>query len=134
MESYYGIRRSIGSWNLKMSGDQIDKFTGRGGPADTDGLLQIRSRWIRRAVLVMAGLESIAMFAIVVIVVSSGQLSSGETFSRSLGWAILAIYGLPYLIMALPALLLAALNRQLPVALAFSLLVFPAVWLFWRYA
>jgi hypothetical protein len=90
--------------------------------------------WARRAVLVLAGLESIAMLVIAVTVVGSGQLGSGEALSRSLGWAILAIYGLPYLTMALPALLLAALNRYLPVALALSLLVIPAVWLFVRYA
>ena len=60
-------------------------------------------------VLVIAGLESMAMLGIIVIVVSSGQLRSGEALSRSLGWAILEIYGLPYLILAMPALLLAAL-------------------------
>jgi Kef-type K+ transport system membrane component KefB len=117
-----------------MGGDQIHKFTEAGGPADTDGLRQTRSKWIRRAVLVITGLESMAMFAIAAIIVSSGQLSSGEALSRYLGWAILAIYGLPYLIMAVPALLLAALNRHLPAALALSLLVIPLVWLFWRYA
>jgi hypothetical protein len=90
--------------------------------------------WTRRVVLVLAGLESVAMLVIVVTVVGSGQLSSGEALSRSLGWALLAIYGLPYLTMALPALLLAILNRFLPIALALSLLVIPAVWLFVRYA
>ena len=89
---------------------------------------------MRRAVLVLTGLESLAMLAIVAIVVASGQLSSGEALSRSLGWALLEIYGLPYLCMTVPALLLAALNRHLPVALALSLLVIPAVWLFVRYA
>lgn len=90
--------------------------------------------WTRLAVLVLSGLESVAMLVIVVTVVGSGQLSSGEALSRSLGWALLAIYGLPYLTMALPALLLAILNRYLPMALALSLLVIPAVWLFVRYA
>jgi hypothetical protein len=90
--------------------------------------------WTRRAVLVLAGLESVAMLVIVVTVVGGGQLSSGEALSRSLGWALLTIYGLPYLTMALPALLLAILNRYLPIALALSLLVIPAVWLFVRYA
>ncbi|HEY2227588.1 MAG TPA: hypothetical protein VGI22_07560 [Xanthobacteraceae bacterium] len=71
-------------------------------------------------VLVIAGLESMAMLGIIVIVVSSGQLRSGEALSRSLGWAILEIYGLPYLILAMPALLLAALNRYLPVALVLT--------------
>jgi hypothetical protein len=90
--------------------------------------------WLRRAVLLIAGLESIAMLILVVTVVGSGQLRSGEQLARELGWAVLEIYGLPYLSLAVPALLLAALNRHLPVALALSLLVFPAVWLFVRYA
>jgi hypothetical protein len=90
--------------------------------------------WLRRAVLLIAGLESTAMLILVVAVVGSGQLRSGEQLARELGWAVLEIYGLPYLGLAVPALLLAALNRYLPVALALSLLVFPAVWLFVRYA
>jgi hypothetical protein len=89
---------------------------------------------LRRAVLLIAGLESIAMLILVVTVVGSGQLRSGEQLARELGWAVLEIYGLPYFCLAVPALLLAALNRHLPVALALSLLVFPAVWLFVRYA
>ena len=95
---------------------------------------KIGPKWTRRAVLVVVGLESIAMLVIVVTVVASGQLSSGEALSRSLGWALLTIYGLPYLSLAVPALLLAALNRYLPIALVLSLLVIPAVWLFVRYA
>jgi hypothetical protein len=93
---------------------------------------QIGPKWIRLAVLVLTGLESLAMLVIVVVV--SPQLGSGEALSRSLGWAILAIYGLPYLTMAVPALLLAVLNRHLPIALVLSLLVIPAVWLFVQYA
>jgi hypothetical protein len=95
----------------------------RGGP-----------NWMRRAVLAIVGIESMAMAFIVVTMVGSGQLSSAEALSRSLGWALLTIYGLPYLVFAVPALLLAALNRYVPVALALSLLVIPAVWLFVRYA
>jgi hypothetical protein len=95
---------------------------------------QSKPNWLRRAVLLIAGLESIAMLILVVAVVGSGQLRSGEQLARELGWAVLEIYGLPYLSLAVPALLLAALNRYLPVALALSLLLFPAVWLFVRYA
>ncbi|HEY6259585.1 MAG TPA: hypothetical protein VIY51_27735 [Xanthobacteraceae bacterium] len=101
---------------------------------DTNVPTQIWPKWIRRAVLVIAGLESIGMFVIVVMVVGSGGLSSGEALSRSLSWAILTIYGLPYLCLSVPALLLAALNRHLPIALALSLLAIPAAWLFVRYA
>jgi hypothetical protein len=90
--------------------------------------------WLRRAVLLIAGLESMAMLILVLTVVGSGQLRASEQLARELGWAVLEIYGLPYLSLAVPALLLAALNRYLPVALAFSLLMFPAIWLFVRYA
>jgi hypothetical protein len=117
---------------LEMSGDQIDRTSAGGGRVK--GARQAGSKWIRGAVLVIGGVQSMAMFAIAAMVVASGQLSSGEALSRSLGWAILEIYGLPYLILAVPALLLVALNRYLPVALALSLMVVPAVWLFLRYA
>lgn len=98
--------------------------------ADVPG--RIGPKWIRRAVFVLTGLESMAMLVIAGVV--SPQLGSGEALSRSLGWAILAIYGLPYLGLAVPALLLAALNRHLPIALVLSLLVIPAAWLFVQYA
>ena len=117
-----------------MSGDQIDGAGTGGGRVNADGPRRAGARWIRAAVLVVGGLESMAMFVIAATVVSGGQLRSGEALSRSLGWAVLEIYGLPYLILAVPALLLAALNRLLPVALALSLMVVPAVWLFLRYA
>jgi hypothetical protein len=100
----------------------------------TDVPSPIGPKWTRRAVLVIVGLESIAVLVIMVTVVASGQLSSGEALSRSLGWAILTIYGLPYVSLAIPALLLAVLNRHLPIALVLSLLVVPAVWLFGWYA
>jgi hypothetical protein len=92
------------------------------------------SKWMRGAVLVIVGLESAVMFVIVANVVGSGALSSSEALSRTLARAVLTIYGLPYLSLTVPALLLAALNRHLPIALALSLLVIPAVWLFFRYA
>jgi len=115
-------------------GIEIDPFTLGGGRVGPDVPSQSGPNWTRLAVLVIAGLESMAMLILVVTVVGSGQLRSGEALSRSLGWAILTIYGLPYVTLAVPALLLAALNRLLPLALALSLLVIPAVWLFVRYA
>jgi hypothetical protein len=76
---------------LEMSRDQIDTAPAGGGRAHAAGPHQIRWKWTRRVVLVIAGLESMAMLGIVVIVVSSGQPRSGEALSRSLGWAILEI-------------------------------------------
>jgi hypothetical protein len=113
---------------------KIATFTVGGRRVGTDVPSKIGPNWTRRAVVAIAGLESMAMLVIVVTLVGSGQLSSGEALSRSLGGALLAIYGLPYLGLAVPALLLAALNRHLPIALALSLLVIPTVWLFVRYA
>lgn len=95
---------------------------------------QIAPKWIRLAALIILGLESLLMLVVAVIVVGSGQLNSGEALSRSLAWALLEIYGLPYLCLAVPALALSALNRHLPIALALSVLVIPAVWLSVRYA
>ncbi|MGA7328065.1 MAG: hypothetical protein WBX25_27150 [Rhodomicrobium sp.] len=91
-------------------------------------------KWTRHAVLVITGLEATATFIIVVTVIASGQVSSEEALSRSLGWAILSIDGLPFLTMTVPALLLAVLNRYLHFALVLSVLMIPAVWVFRQYA
>lgn len=89
---------------------------------------------LRVLVLVLAGLETAAMLLLLVLVIGSGQLTSGEALSRSLGWALLAIYGLPYLVCVVPALALALLDRWLPFALALCILVVPAVLVVLNYA
>ena len=91
-------------------------------------------RWLRPITLVIVGLQSIGMLAILWGVLSSGQLTSGEALSRSLGLALLEIYGLPYVCLSVPALVLALFNRYLPAALALSLLAIPAGWLTFRFA
>jgi hypothetical protein len=53
------------------------------------------------------------------------DLASPEALSREIARAILFNYGLPYRVCALPALILAAFNRALPVALTLCIL---AVW------
>ena len=85
-------------------------------------------RW-RLATFAVVGLETLLMIGLLIMVAGSGQLSSGEALSRSLGWAILAIYGLPYLIFVVPALVLAVLNRWPLLAFILSLLPAPALYL-----
>jgi hypothetical protein len=48
----------------------------------TDVPNQIAPKWLRRAVLVITALESMVMFVIIAMVVSSGALNSGEALSR----------------------------------------------------
>ena len=71
---------------------------------------------MRSAVFIIGGLETVAL-AFVLWLAMSG-LSSSEALSRSLSRAILLIYGLPYLVTVLPALVLAALDRRVGLALA----------------
>jgi hypothetical protein len=74
---------------------------------------------MRAAVFIIGSLETAAVLAVVWIVASSGQLTS-------LSRIVLYIYALPYLAFTLPALVIAALNRALPVALALCVLAIAA--------
>jgi hypothetical protein len=60
------------------------------------------------------------------VVIASGQLASGEQLSRELAWGTIIVFGLPFLACVLPALILAFINRYLPVALGLCAL-FPAI-------
>jgi hypothetical protein len=85
-------------------------------------------------VLGLSGLATIAMMALIASVVMSGHLSSGEQLSRELAWAIIDIYGVPYTLFMLPALVLGLLNRWLPFALALCILSVPALIIVFHYA
>lgn len=78
--------------------------------------------------------QSGALLILLGLVMSSGQLVSGEQLSRSIGWAILFIYGVPYLTCVAPALFLAAINRYLPFALVLCIMVAPVTFIAFRYA
>jgi hypothetical protein len=75
-----------------------------------------RGGWVRYAVFIIGGLETVA--AAFVLWLGISGLSSSEALSRSLSHALLLIYGIPYLVTVLPALMLAALNRWVELALA----------------
>jgi hypothetical protein len=89
---------------------------------------------LRVVVLVLAGLGTAGMLGIVGLVLSSGQLSSGEELSRTLGWAVLLIYGIPWAACILPALVLGILNRWLPLALVLCLAAGPVLYVFFQTA
>lgn len=81
--------------------------------------------WLRVAVLVIAGVETAALAFVFSLVLAGGALQSGESLARDIGWAILAIYGLPYLLCVVPALILTAFDRWLPLALGLCIAVVP---------
>ena len=88
----------------------------------------------RVAVLVMGGIATAGMCLILGLMLRDGALTSGEQLSRSLAWAVLFLYGLPYGVCVIPALVLAILDRWLPVALALCVLAVPFFLLLVRYA
>ncbi len=88
-----------------------------------------RGRWLRLAVLVIAGLEAAVL--LLLTLTALGTFSSSEQLSRNISQGMLSIVGL-FAVPVLAALLLAALDRWLWLALALSLaavalpiLVFP---------
>jgi hypothetical protein len=93
-----------------------------------------RGNVLRVVVLVLAGLATAAMLGIVGLVLSSGQLNSGEQLSRTLGWALLLVYGIPWVACILPALVLGILNRWLPLALALCLAAGPLLYIIFQSA
>jgi hypothetical protein len=83
------------------------------------------NKWLRVAIFIVGGLETAAILLLLIVLAGTGQLSSSETLSRSIGWAILSIYGIPYVICVVPALLLAMFNRYLMLAAALCILAVP---------
>ena len=89
---------------------------------------------LRALVLGLSGLATVAMLAVIIMIMKSGTLSSGEQLSRDLAWAAIMIYGVPYALFMAPALVLGILNRGLPLALVLCLLTIPAVIISFRNA
>jgi hypothetical protein len=89
---------------------------------------------MRAAVFIVGGLETAVVLTVLGTVALSGQLSSPEALSRELARALLYIYGLPYLALALPALIMAAFNRAPRVALALCVLAVAATLIMFRNA
>ena len=78
---------------------------------------------LRMAVLVIAGVATVALCLLLGMM--RGMFTSGESLSRSIAWAVATIYGFPYLVCVVPALILAILDRWLPLALVLCVLAVP---------
>ncbi len=89
------------------------------------GHAPVSRSWLRVAVFALGGLQTAAILGLLGLLASSGQLASGEALSRSMAWAIVAIYGGPYLLLVVPALVLALVNRHLAFALTLCLVSLP---------
>lgn len=71
--------------------------------------------WMRTAVFTIGGLEAVAMLFFVWH--GAKGLNSGEQLSRSISKAVVIVYSVPLLVLVVPALVLAAMNRWTPFAL-----------------
>jgi hypothetical protein len=86
---------------------------------------------LRLAVLVIAGLQTLAFLVVEAIALS--QVGSSESLSRSIGQGVALFAAVPFALGTLPALVLGALGRWLWVALVLAVLaVLAAVLVFAR--
>jgi hypothetical protein len=78
-------------------------------------------RGLRVVVLVLAGVET-GLFVLVELLLLSALLSSGEQMGRSIAGALAAALLIPFLLLTLPALILAIRGRWLKLALVLAIL------------
>jgi len=88
--------------------------------------------WLRAAVFVIGGLQTAVVLAILVMFFP--KLSAAGSFSRAIASAALLIYCGPYLVFAVPALILAARNRYPLAALALCAVAVASTVVLWRAA
>jgi hypothetical protein len=86
---------------------------------------------LRLAVLVIAGLQTVAFVAIEVLALT--QMGSSESLSRSIGQGLAMLAAVPFILGTLPALVLGLLGRWLWLALALAVTAVPlAIFIFVR--
>lgn len=88
--------------------------------------------WIRTAVFVIGGLQTAVVLAILVMFFP--ELSAAESLGRAIASAALLIYCGPYLVFAVPALILAARNRYPLAAFALCVIAVASPIVLWRVA
>ena len=99
----------------------------------SDALSQVSSNpGLRKFIFVFSILATLLL--LIILTIASGQLSSNEQLSRNLSWALIFIYGVPFFACVLPAVLLAAFNRWLPLAATLCALSIPFLILIFRAA
>jgi len=113
---------SVGAWQVLANWNVL---INRGAGVASEPVVAVQRHWLRLVVLGISGLECIAVSGIIVAVFTESPAGPEALLSGQLDWAtsaILVIYGLPALCLAAPAFVLAALNRNLRLALALSVL------------
>ena len=87
----------------------------------TDAPAGRQATWLRPAVLVLAGLETL-VFVVVGSAFLQQALSSNEQLGRSIGWAIVGAVAALFVAFTLPALVLGIRGRRLGFALVLALI------------
>jgi hypothetical protein len=82
-----------------------------------------RGGWLRTTVLVLAGIETVLLGALVLLFLS--QAGSSDPLSRAIGRAVTTLVAIPLLTCAVPALVLGVMGRWLKLALALAILAVP---------
>jgi hypothetical protein len=85
--------------------------------------------WLRIAVFVLAGIEAVLFLAF-----ASLMLQSSDPLGRAIGQGMATLMAIPVAALVVPALVMAAINRWLPLALGLSLLALPVAAYLWAYA
>jgi hypothetical protein len=97
-----------------------------GGERDHPGL------WLRRACIVLAGVETVALTGYAGIMVTLAF--SSDPLGSAIGRGMVVLTAVPLVALALPALVLAILDRWPLIALTLATLVVPVSILLWRLA
>ena len=88
--------------------------------------------WLRYACLILAGIETALLTLYAAIMVGAGL--SSDALGCAIGKGMAGLTAIPLLAFALPALVLAALDRWLLTALTLASLGVPVSILLWRFA
>jgi ABC-type proline/glycine betaine transport system permease subunit len=88
--------------------------------------------WLRYACLVLAGIETVLLTLYATIMVGMGL--SSDALGSAIGKGMAGLTAIPLLAFALPALVLAVLDRWLLTALSLASLGVPVSILLWRLA
>jgi len=84
---------------------------------------------LRSLVLAIGIIETLALLMFAAL-----MLQSSDPLGAAIGRGVTMLLAVPYVLLALPGMVLAYLGRWLPLALALVVLAMPAAILLWRHA
>jgi hypothetical protein len=84
---------------------------------------------LRNLTLAIGALETVAL-----ALFAGLMLQSSDPLGAAIGRGIATLMAVPYVLLALPGMILAYLDRWLPLALTLVVLAMPAAILLWRHA